>query len=139
MGSIGVTIYRGKRSCGCENSSLSSSPTESKTHSGFLRIWFGFDYTTVSFLHSEVFKICVEAGSARARGARDGVIRRLSARGWLGLAGRGSGTHRVGEHWRRCFSGTRSHKPGIWPVRRPWAPAAGRAREQGGDQAGPAT
>jgi hypothetical protein len=58
MGSIGVTIYRGKRSCGCENSSLSSSPTESKTHLGFLRIWFGFDYTTVSFLHSEVFTIC---------------------------------------------------------------------------------
>jgi hypothetical protein len=33
----------------------------------------------------------VEAGSARAQGARDGVTRQLGARGWLGVAGRERG------------------------------------------------
>jgi hypothetical protein len=43
---------------GCGTSSLSSSPTESKIRSGLLLIWFGFNYTTISFIHSEVFTIC---------------------------------------------------------------------------------
>jgi hypothetical protein len=64
--SMGKSRARGRRglylkgngSCGCKTSSLSSSPTESMIHSLLLRIWFGYDFTTVSFLRSEVFMIC---------------------------------------------------------------------------------
>jgi hypothetical protein len=138
MGSTGATIYRGKWSCGCRTLSLSSSPTESKIRSGLLRIWFGFNYTTVLFLHSEVFTIC---GSMLGQHGH-----RVHVMGWPGGSTHagglgwlvGSGTRRVDEHrWWRCFSDARSHELGIWPMGRWWTSAAVCVREQGDGQAGP--
>jgi hypothetical protein len=70
MGSTGATICRGKRLCRCGTSSLSSSPTKSKIRLGLLRIWFGFDYTMISFLHSEVFTICGSRPGRHGHGVR---------------------------------------------------------------------